>query len=371
MKIWVKGYSYLNVGDDLYMHLLFRRYKDIKFYFMPLHEYYEDYVKQFCHYPNVKVLAQEYSFTYRIKRKIGINCSDKAMLKKFDGCIYIAGSIFMENSENNEFDVSLKHEVKAFHRRGSPYFFLSCNFGPYFSKDYFEEKKKLFSLVSDVCFRDHYSKDLFAPMPNIRYAPDAIFSYNLPVVEKVPRTLGISVINLKNRKNLFEHHNAYIENIVNAIEHHFMQGYKVTLFSFCKSEGDDDAAEEIMSILTSRCKGGILTHTSYNGDMDSFLKDYASMERMIACRFHSMVLSVMLEQPVAVLSYSDKTARVIDGLELLPIYYKIAENIYPNWDNQELFSFTCDKEKLMEIRRNAQKTFEKTDDFLSKSNTGK
>lgn len=364
MKILVRGYFNLNVGDDLYLHLLFRRYKETNFCFVPPDEHYEIYAKHFSCYPNVKVLPRSFSLVDRIKLKFGISRPNFAVLKEFDGCIHIAGSIFMENLHNNEFDVFLKREVKAFHKLGRPYFFLSCNFGPYITHKYLTEKQKLFSLATDVCFRDRYSKDLFSDLANIRYAPDAVFAYDFPPAEKIPNTLGISIIDLRSRRSLAENFKNYIENIVQAGEIYIKKGYKVTFFSFCKDEGDHKAAKEAISILNS--KGKAASHVIYSGDMQGFLSRYSAMERVIACRFHSMVISAMLGQPVVVLSYSDKIARVVKDLNLPFVCCNIHENIYPDWKCEDVFGCVPSKEKLEFFKQSAQKVFENTDKFLLK-----
>jgi len=46
---------------------------------------------------------------------------------------------------------------------------------------------------------------------------------------------------------------------------------------------------------------------------------------MICSRFHSMILSCLLNQKIYVLSYSNKLNNVIDDLSLLPEHHQISD----------------------------------------------
>lgn len=365
MKVLVRAYKALNVGDDLYLHILFGRYKKTQFYLAVEDSFYEGYKSGLAKYENVHVIKQSQSIVQRILNRFGIETINKGFLKDFDACIYIGGSIFMENTENNRLDLLLEKEVSYFYKNSKPYLILSCNFGPYKSAEYVKQKEKLFKMCYDVCFRDTYSYNKFKHIKSVRYAPDAAFTYSLPAAKKIPNTLGVSVIDLSGRKNLSNYQSDYINTIIKIIKSHIQDSASIYIFSFCKFEGDENAAEELLNRLTKMGMAERVKIVKYDGDIDSFLKKYSAMETAVASRLHSMILSFLFKQRLIPIAYSYKFIRIIEDLNLIQHYLKINELSGINLDKVE-YNLPTDNFKIENIAQKAADVFYMSDKILTK-----
>ena len=346
MKVFLMAYSRMNLGDDLFIKMLIERYKNIDFY-IKVNDL--SYLKSFSKNKNLHSL-------------IG-NDTDEELYKlnveTYDAYVYIGGSIFMEggkvyNLSNKFYDFLVRCKEKNI-----PFFYISSNYGPYKTVEYFNLSRKAFSTCTDICFRDKYSYNLFKNSHSVRYAPDFIFSYEHNYREKIPNSIGISVIDLGIREDLSYLENSYINFLINNIKYYFKIGKKVYLFSFCKHEGDEKTINKIMKYFE---KNNNIFTCMYNGNISDFLDMYSKMDYMICARFHSIVLSSVFEQNIFVMSYSNKIDNVIYDLNLnynVLNFKDINEN---SIINIEQFS-KLDKNKLLKISQDSQdriKIFDKT-----------
>ena len=112
-------------------------------------------------------------------------------MKNYDACIYIGGSIFMEGGKVYNLDESCLQFVKDCKVQNKPFYYISSNYGPYQTEQYFELSKKVFTNCTDLCFRDLYSYELFKDIKTIRYAPDLVFSYPIGEIKAEKDTVGI------------------------------------------------------------------------------------------------------------------------------------------------------------------------------------
>lgn len=356
MLVLVQAYTKLNVGDDLFLHTIFSRYPDVDFEINVYDEFYADYRRFVLAYRNVSV-NNRHSLWYRIKRKMGIVGIDSSVISKYDAVVHIAGSIFMENSENSEYDIIQEKEVDFFAGSSIPVYFLSCNFGPYYTQEYKKRKENMFRKCADVCFRDKYSYELFAHLPNVRYAPDAVFSANIKPAYSRKNTLGVSVINLSVRPKLRKFATDYKNLIIKIAKNYLMDGYDVYLFAFCEFEGDTQAAQEIFETLIRYGVEDKVHIINYNGRLEGFLNTYLSMEQAVCTRFHSMVLSAAANMPMLPLIYSGKVSNVIYDLDLCSHVLQINDL----WGNDEMNSPV----NMRNINRAANDTFAVLDKMLN------
>ena len=170
MKVFLIAYYKGNFGDDLFVREILERYPKVQFY---SYVGKEEYAKPFEKYQNIHFIFE----------KMNISEIDMA---PYDACLYIGGSIFVENLPQSkkrlenyrDFAINCKKE-------GKPYFYMSSNFGPYETNEYYEIARDLFSNCEDVCFRDKYSANLFKDLETVRYAPDVVFSLNYKAGEKI------------------------------------------------------------------------------------------------------------------------------------------------------------------------------------------
>lgn len=347
-KILVFAYLRNNLGDDIFVNELLSRYPNDKFYINVV-KY--EYGKPFEKYNNA------------IIKKVEEENFNQIEIQDYDGFVYIGGSIFMEGGKVYNLDEGCYQFVKQCKELGKPFFYISSNYGPYESEEYFNLSKRNFKNCTDLCFRDIYSYKLFKEIPSVRYAPDVAFAYNTEEIEKKKDTIGISLIDLEIRDSIRKKEKEYINFINNNITTYIQEGKKIYLFSFCEHEGDEVMIEKLYSIRTKDFDEKNIEVIKYKDDISQFVNIYKQMEYMICERFHSLILSYVFKQKFFVISYSKKIDNIIKELELCERYIKF-ENIKSN-DKLELKDFnSVDSQKVQELRKKAEKQFEKLDEFM-------
>lgn len=346
-KVYIMAYSKMNLGDDLFIDILVKRYKNVEFYSKNMQ-------MDSTAYRQNKNL---HFIDYNLDELLTLDITD------FDAFVYIGSSIFMEHAGGLERIQKLKELVIRCKNLGIPFYYISSNFGPYQTEAYKNAVTDMFYDVTDVCLRDTASYKIFSTIKTVRYAPDAILSYPLDEQKKDIKTIGISLINFKYRKDQKIYEDKYYNLLTNSIKHYIKKGYKIKLFNFCEYEGDKETANTLFSNLSNIEKRSVEIVT-YTGNIKDFLKKYSKVEYMLCSRFHSVILSYILKQKICVLSYSDKITNVITDLNLVDSYYTLS-----NMENLDFIDLSCfnsvnfDKD----ILKNAENQFNALDNLLLNS----
>lgn len=320
-RVYIYAYAELNLGDDLFIKILCERYPHVKFYIMSKLSVSVALRK----IPNLVVIPR-IPFVDGVLRRMNMDMRINNIIQKgvsfyCDAIVNIGGSIFIQNKE-------WKDKTKNFQRRminNKPYYVIGSNFGPYSDDKYYEKFKVLFESVTDICFREKHSYDLFSDLINVRYATDVVFSFKTKNVVKKQNHIIISVIDLSNRKELKRYKNIYQEHIINLARCFARKGYSVYLMGFCKNEGDEKAIVKILDELTSE-ECIYIKPYNYSGDLDEALRLIQESQCVVASRFHAMILGWVFEKPVYPIIYSDKSLHVMNDIEFDGVYTKI-ENI--------------------------------------------
>jgi len=289
-KIYLKAYTRINLGDDLFIHIICARYPDTTFYLKES----KPYTDIFNSIPNLIITE---------------NIDDIS----FDAIVYIGGSIFIENSPSSISRVrDLKEEII---KENIPTYIIGANFGPYTSNEYFNVvKNELLPHLESITFRDTYSYNLFKDMSNVYYAPDVVFSLEYNTITKIRRKeIGISVIHHLEREQLKQNYNEYICKLVEIAKYYISIGYTVNLFSFCNYEKDMLAINDITNKLSDLEQNNIKIY-DYNGNVSEALKELSNLELLIATRFHSMILGIKLNIPTIPICYSNKVLNVLNDI---------------------------------------------------------
>ena len=335
-RVFIMAYARKNFGDDLFIKMLLEKYPIISFYI------------KVPNYDFVKVLDVQFE---NLNVIIG-NDTDEELYKMneddFDAYVYVGGSIFMEGGKVYNLSREFYDFVKRCKNKNIPFCYISSNYGPYQTDEYFKLSQKNFEACTDICFRDKYSFNLFKEIKSVRYAPDFAFSYPICINKKIPNSIGISVINFDIRNDLKDLNKDYEDFLINNIRSYINGNNIVYLYSFCEYEGDNLTIDRIMKHFKEK-----VIPVKYTGDLDSFLSTYTKMEYMICARFHAMVLSCISRQKIFVMSYSKKIDNVIDDLDLkLPIinFKNINNNIKIEKDDFVLIN----EEKILDIKNNAK-----------------
>lgn len=336
-KVFIMAYARKNLGDDLFIKMLLDKYSNIDFY-IKIEE--AKFLESLDKYDNLHVL-------------IG-NDTDEELYKmdvhEYDGYVYIGGSIFMEGGKVYNLSPKFYDFVKRCKEAKIPFCYISSNYGPYQTQEYFNLSRKNFEACTDICFRDKYSYNLFKDIKSVRYAPDYAFSYEMPEQEKIPNSIGISIINLDIRNDSKHKSEEYYKFLVNNIRRYIEQDNTVYLYSFCKYEQDELTIKKVLDEFKDTSK---IIQVNYDGDIDKFLRQYSKMEYMICTRFHAMILSLIFRQKIFIMSYSKKIDNVINDLELnFPILH--IKEVNENFKIDKKDFILIDEKKILKIIENAK-----------------
>lgn len=302
MKILLDMYLNKNLGDDLFLKIISERYDNCSFVIQPL-----------CNYKKNELPKNVESIRNIITRFLNVlgNHFHKSFVtnylkKKCDYYITLGGSMFIENNNKN-IDSSLYNK---YFKINKPYFIIGSNFGPYKTNKYYTSYHKVFKDAKDVCFRETYSKKLFSDLKNVRSASDLVFSLDTSNYKKTnEKKVTISIIDLENREELKGYSISYKNKIISIIEYFQSKKYSINLMSFCKSEGDEKAINDIYLNCINKSNINII---NYNGNIDEALNILSTSEYIIATRFHAMILGFLFNKKVLPIIYSEKTKNVLE-----------------------------------------------------------
>ena len=367
MKILVKAYIAQNLGDDLFLKLLLDKYPQIQFSLIDGRKQgiYSQYVpfqlitfvsklpQKILLFINRKI-ADKYT-NYIISRRL------EKKSKYYDAAIILGGSMFIQGKKGfNSDDITKMSIIKYFQHS----FIIGANFGPYIEYEYISKYKEIFDKCDYISLRDKYSYELLGNMLNSSYYPDIVFQIKHRLQQKLPNTVGISVIDLSNRGKLSLKVNDYQNFIIALVTALRDNGKNIYLFSFCKQEGDETAIDRI---IKKTGNDGIQV-VKYSGEIDSFLDIYSSMEAMFCTRFHSMILSLLNSHYMIPLIYSKKMTQVLEDIDysgsVIDLYE--IEKVEVSQIIRDLYSYRY--KMPLSICRESEKMFEYFEGFI-KSNS--
>lgn len=337
-NIFILAYARKNLGDDLFINMLLKRYPNVSFTINIAN-------------PENAILFENFSNITVVHEKERNLTKENA--KEYDGYIYVGGSIFMEGGEVYNITEEFLEFLKECKKNNIPFCYVSSNFGPVYTQEYIELARKVYQNCTDICFRDLYSYNLFSDIELVRYAPDLAFTYQIEeTIEKKKDTIGISMIDLAIRKQLINKEENYYSMLIKNIEDYIATGKQIYLFSFCKYEGDENSIQKLMERMPKQYKN-VIHCINYDGNMNKFLQIYGSMEYMVCARFHAMILSSVFGHKCRIMSYSDKIDNVVEDLQLF---------------NQDIIHFNqLDANTQMPLNEFEQVTLDKIKNIIQKA----
>lgn len=357
MKAYVRAFLYANLGDDLFIRLFTNRYPDVEITVVVNKEYADVYSQN-----NISVIGLS-----KIQRGIHkvlckyfkLETIQSKLEKKADICIVIGGSMFQELAG----DIRAIERLQSFPGKYSRPYVLGVNFGPYYSNEYLNAVKKLLKNVEDVCFRDSYSYEFFKKNEKARWTRDIVFSICslIPNVKIPTNNLVISVMDFSQKSSLAPYENKYIQFIINSARHFIKSGNQIKLVSFCKFEGDENAAQKIYKSFSEQEQKNIEI-CKYDGtNWIEIVELVRDAKYIIASRFHSMVLGFTYEVPTLPVLYSEKCIHVIEDLNLHGRGVKLEQlgDFIPNVNE------FIKVENIEEVKRQSIKQFDALDDVLN------
>ena len=360
-KVKLRAYAAANLGDDLFIELICKRYPNNEFFLCGSKKFNKVYKK----IPNLEykcwdsICFRIYSLVYRLLMKSFVWKFKKGSIQyttdellnnryalKAEINVYITGSGFMNSPD--EFDsLTDKYNRELNYYKLHPYV-IGCNFGPFAHKEYLEMYRKLFSYASDVCFRDNHSLQLFPNLNCARRAADIVFNYPIEAVQNQRRLVEneymlVSVANLKkdndDASDFFEDYIEFIKRIV--CERNRQKKYTV-LVGFSREQKDDNT---ILSILKDIDSCPYIYSFCYpdisSSEVVSLFRDATSI---IATRYHAMILALLFEKPACSVCYNEKTQHVLEDIYMQDSGISLA-------DMKRLDYETLIREKMHEINK--------------------
>ncbi|RKD23173.1 hypothetical protein BEP19_13225 [Ammoniphilus oxalaticus] len=358
----ISAYFARNLGDDLFLKILFDRYPHIQWELLTANRNYNDIFKSYRNvkiiysYRDVKIGKSRFNLFYKISELIN-------GFRKYDALVIIGGSIFMQSPAWKMKWEERKYLLDRFKRMNKKTFILGANFGPFTDNVFLERYTELFSEFDDVCFRDQHSYRFFKDLKNVRVAPDVVFNLDTGFPETKEKNVGFSIIDIKEREGLKESYNRYNDKMEQIIRRYAEQGYNIKLFSFCENEGDLRVANQLSRKLKDVHNGNNIQVVNYEGKIKEFLEVFHSCQIIIGARFHSIILAVIYDQSVFPIIYNEKTLNALKDLSMEQNSIHLKE--IHNMDVIDIVQIAADnRNQDRHVFNEASRQFEKLDTIL-------
>ena len=290
-KLFVRAYFQSNLGDDLFVLTLLRRYPEVTFYLYALGENQNAFRGE----PNAVLpnawdrLRRKLTYVLRLPRKEAFDGQG------LDGIAAIGGSVFWEGAPLADLNGSTC--------------LMGCNCEDSYSDAYREKLAQALAGVYSCCFRDRHSYALFRQIPTVRQAPDVLYGWPARQMPCPGSGIGISLVG---RKGVFQNEAAredYYSTVAELCDLCAGQGIPVRLLGFCAPEGDGEAMEAVKRRVSNP---GALSCTLYRGDPEEMLEQMNRCQTILATRFHAMILGWVLGKNVVPVIYSSKQTHVLE-----------------------------------------------------------
>lgn len=319
-RMYVRAYCQSNLGDDLFVLHLAKRYPETEFYLYAI----GDNQKAFWSQPNVR-LPKAWDRLRRKGRHLLHLSGEPFDGQGLDGTVVIGGSILWEGASLDFGE--------------APCFLIGPNCEQEYSAAFRKRLTEALWKLQSCCFRDTASFDQFSQLPNVTWAPDVLFDYAPGLPNQKGEGIGISLVSRKGAFREDTLRETYYSAIADLCQRCLAEGIPVRLLSFCAPEGDEEAVEAVL--------GKILTPASiavsrYRGDPEGFLAEMNRCETIIATRFHAMILGWVLGKNVVPVVYSNKQTQVLEDCGFQG----------PMWNAMELGEMTG--ERLLEYAKQEQ-----------------
>lgn len=312
----IRLYAYWakNLGDDLMVHILLSRYPQYRFY---CDDY--DLDETFRKYPNFCTKETFYEKYGRFNHLINILTLNKSRFfnwyfQKFEeriSCaVYIGGSLFMQDAQT---DIKKRMSYERTRMVKWPLFIIGANFGPCQTESFRIAFENYFADCAGVTFRDKKSFELFKHLPNVSYAPDVVFNLNAVCKQETSNCVLISILDVNKKSGISQYADQYDRFIADVCIEAVQRGKTPVLMAFCKDEGDEEAVTRIYNKLPTSVRQTTDTFY-YDGNLELALQQFERAERIIATRFHAMILALCFKKPFFSVSYNSKVKDVLNDM---------------------------------------------------------
>ena len=288
-RMYVRAYCQSNLGDDLFVLHLAKRYPETEFYLYAL----GDNQKAFLNQPNIR-LPKTWDRLRRKGRQLLRLGGEPFDGQGLDGTVVIGGSILWEGAPLDFGE--------------DPCFLIGPNCEQEYSPDFQKRLAEALGKVRSCCFRDKASFDRFSQLPNVTWAPDVLFDYTPGLPSQRGEGIGISLVSHKGAFKEDRLREIYYSAIADLCQRCLADGIPVRLLSFCAPEGDEEAVEAVLAKVSDPASIAV---SRYRGDLKAFLAEMNGCGTILATRFHAMILGWVLGKNVVPVVYSTKQTQVL------------------------------------------------------------
>ena len=339
-KVYLKCYYCKNLGDDIFIDIISKRYPNIIF-----NIYGDD---NYINKNNIKIINRNL-FTKLVNKILMMLTNGKINIETFfskrcDFNVILGGSMFIEK-ELNPYEYLNKKKT----------FILGINFGPYSSEQYYNYCFNYFSDAKDVCFRDQKSYDLFNKIETARIAPDIVFSLDNKNDDYCSKRIIISPIDCTNRfgKKVREKYESFLKQIICL---YIEKGFSVGLMSFCKQENDHIVVKRLYEEINSQQVDCFY----YEGNINEAIDYINNSSIIVGSRFHANILGIKLNKSIIPIAYSDKTIDALNNLGFDKYIFDIRK--IDEWNLTSIDDeYLCNKIDVSRITKEAENHFSKLD----------
>lgn len=297
MNFLVDAFIDNNLGDDLMLELLVRRFPGVNF---------------FC-LRNAKLNAQA---PYRDWPNLLIpDWTDLDRILPFmDGLLVFGGSAWQDHGNNLDWFGWRTKALKTLKARGCPALAIGNNIGPVSTEEGRDLFVDLLRRFNCVVVRDQTSirwmESHVGPSRGTLGA-DLVLGYPVPSVAREAGLIGISI----HRTVLFPERNTpYVEHMTAMVRalHKAKPALRFRFLAFDTiTENDEILVDQVLARLDWP---EWASKAIYRGDIPSFLNAFGACDRIFASRFHALVLALLFGQPFVPLDYMDKTRSFLRDL---------------------------------------------------------
>lgn len=354
MDVLVEAFVDNNLGDDLMLELLVRRYPAHRFW--AIGEVTFNHKKPYRDWENFFVIAW---------------ATARECLDAFDAFLGIGGSLWQEDRLTNR-QWPREVIIDRFSAAGKPCLMTGNSIGPILSADGAERFARLIARLDDLTVRDRAS--LLWVQQNcaaaaVRLTADLVFDAALPALNREAGVLGISVHRDPHAAQINAQHTADLTALIHAVEQE-AKYQKIRLFGFNSGSENDAALIEQICSNMQPAPGLTLETVKYDGEIEPFLRAFGGCETIVAMRFHAVVLAVLYEIPFLPVIYHPKTSAFLDDIHYSGVALD-AQNFSARLEDavQQITSAAgaIDAAAVEGMRRAAQENFTATDAILTKT----
>lgn len=318
MDILLHAYVAQNLGDDLFLSLICKRYPQHTFYLFAEGRFIEQY-KQI---PNLRIM-KIYVLPKLLRKvlcKVGTINFDmsfeyfqrwilqKKAMKFAEFQVWLGGSQFVE-TKNWRTILSYKKYQQQFH---TPFVSISATAGPFLTEKYKQKAIEVIKGYDEICFRDKKSYEITGELSNARYEMDMVFALDRIIPLKQKKKIVLSMIDVHSKFRSTPNLGIeYEKKLLEIAQYYNDCGYELCFLSCCTLQGDTRISQKLIAQIRNPISVKIV---EYTGDLAAFLAEIADAQMMVATRYHANVVALRYGLKVLPIIYEDKTRFLLENL---------------------------------------------------------